>query len=129
MSKINFCPKMPEFNSNDYGEWELSRYAAFSTGDIFILGTHGPDNKNVIYQLKYYRINMNSDLYFLSKKGWEADHFWNLSERETSIRLLLNKNILNQTNHYGMNCKRCNMKNDWAISNQKDGSYICFECR
>ncbi len=29
----------------------------------------------------------------------------------------------------GYNCKRCNSKNDYACSNQPDGSYVCFECR
>ncbi len=29
----------------------------------------------------------------------------------------------------GCICKRCNSKNDFAAPNQKDGSYVCFECR
>ncbi len=29
----------------------------------------------------------------------------------------------------GQNCARCNFKNDYACANQKDGSYVCFECR
>lgn len=29
----------------------------------------------------------------------------------------------------GFNCFRCNFKNDYAEANQKDGSYICFNCR
>ncbi len=29
----------------------------------------------------------------------------------------------------GFNCKRCNFKNDYASANQKDGSYICYNCR
>lgn len=29
----------------------------------------------------------------------------------------------------GFNCKRCNDKNDYAESNQVDGTYICFNCR
>jgi hypothetical protein len=26
-------------------------------------------------------------------------------------------------------CSRCNSKNDYAEPNQKDGTYVCFECR
>lgn len=26
-------------------------------------------------------------------------------------------------------CRKCNLKNDWAVSNQSDGSYLCYECR
>ena len=26
-------------------------------------------------------------------------------------------------------CKKCNMKNEHAEANQKDGSYICYNCR
>lgn len=29
----------------------------------------------------------------------------------------------------GMNCSRCGMKNDYAESNQPDGSYLCYNCR
>lgn len=29
----------------------------------------------------------------------------------------------------GCVCKRCNMFNDCAAPNQKDGSYLCYECR
>ncbi len=29
----------------------------------------------------------------------------------------------------GHNCKTCNSRNDYANSNQADGSYVCYECR
>lgn len=29
----------------------------------------------------------------------------------------------------GYNCSRCNFKNDYACSNQSDGTYVCFNCR
>ncbi len=29
----------------------------------------------------------------------------------------------------GFNCIRCKTKNDYAVSNQKDGTYVCYECR
>lgn len=29
----------------------------------------------------------------------------------------------------GMNCKVCNNYSQYSISNQKDGSFICFGCR
>lgn len=29
----------------------------------------------------------------------------------------------------GCVCKRCNQKNEYAAANQKDGSYLCYECR
>lgn len=29
----------------------------------------------------------------------------------------------------GYFCRSCNLPNPWAISNQADGSYLCFECR
>lgn len=29
----------------------------------------------------------------------------------------------------GFNCCRCNSKNDYAAANQKDGTYLCFNCR
>lgn len=29
----------------------------------------------------------------------------------------------------GCVCKRCNSKNEYAAANQKDGSYLCYECR
>jgi hypothetical protein len=33
------------------------------------------------------------------------------------------------TNQYGVNCTKCNWRNDLATGNQPDGSYICFKCR
>jgi hypothetical protein len=29
----------------------------------------------------------------------------------------------------GCNCRKCNMKNEFAAPNQKDGSYVCYTCR
>lgn len=29
----------------------------------------------------------------------------------------------------GCNCRKCNGKNPYAEPNQKDGSYLCYECR
>lgn len=29
----------------------------------------------------------------------------------------------------GINCKKCNMRNEWAVPNKDDGTYLCFECR
>jgi hypothetical protein len=29
----------------------------------------------------------------------------------------------------GMRCKSCGMKNEYAEPNQKDGTYMCFNCR
>jgi len=30
------------------------------------------------------------------------------------------------TGHF---CVSCNLKNEYAVANQKDGTYVCFECR
>ncbi len=30
---------------------------------------------------------------------------------------------------FGCNCKKCNMKNEFAEPNQKDGTYVCYMCR
>lgn len=36
-------------------------------------------------------------------------------------------------NHISSNsaciCKKCNAQNEFALPNQKDGTYVCFECR
>lgn len=29
----------------------------------------------------------------------------------------------------GCNCVKCNLKNEYAIPNQKDGTYVCYMCR
>ncbi len=29
----------------------------------------------------------------------------------------------------GYNCSKCNFKNDYAASNQPNGTYLCYECR
>lgn len=29
----------------------------------------------------------------------------------------------------GVVCKRCNARNEFAVANRSDGSYLCYECR
>lgn len=29
----------------------------------------------------------------------------------------------------GCVCRKCNSKNEYAEPNQKDGTYVCYECR
>jgi len=38
-------------------------------------------------------------------------------------------NSIETKSNYLAICKKCNAKNDYAEPNQKDGSYVCFECR
>ena len=41
----------------------------------------------------------------------------------------MNKPPLSSAIITGYNCTRCNEKNDYAAANQKDGTYVCFNCR
>lgn len=29
----------------------------------------------------------------------------------------------------GHTCRKCNIRNDYAVSNRPDGSYLCYDCR
>lgn len=49
-----------------------------------------------------------------------------LSESDVRKELAVLKGAVKAIGH---NCSRCNSRNDYAASNQKDGSYVCYECR
>ena len=75
--------------------------------------------------------------YFDLKKwntaGWMPGHSWEMSLRP-AFRVLNQMAVIAAPVKVvvapaGVCCKRCHALNGWAEPNQKDGSYLCFECR
>jgi hypothetical protein len=52
---------------------------------------------------------------------------WYYPENITKLRAVPKKNTI-QANKIAV-CKVCNTTNQYAVANQTDGSYLCYDCR
>ncbi len=115
-------------NSDMWHDWQKASSFNFKKDDIFILGIDRQSSSD-IYKVEnvkpIYRGEIELSKYDSNDQSWEYAHCWPLRSEVFWIRpLKYNSNI-----HDFCICKRCNALNKWAAPNQKDGSYICFECR
>lgn len=61
---------------------------------------------------------------YITYTGWAKEIFASQNTKENYCEYVPcpYENII-------MVCKKCNLRNEYAVSNQSDGSYICYECR
>ncbi len=52
-----------------------------------------------------------------------------LASANRKVAGLFNGKSVNHSYPNGCNCQKCNLNNPYAIPNQKNGGYICFNCR
>ncbi len=127
----NIYPTPPSvYDESAWLPWEPSSQIIFKTRDIFVLATLGRQ-ANGIYLMESFNDSGISYLAkYIANNKWESSHAWDFSDSRTTIRLLkASLNVKSQQSKTGAICTRCNSINPWAGPNQKDGSYICFECR
>jgi hypothetical protein len=53
---------------------------------------------------------------------------WGIEENVKKLRAVPKKNGVVVSNKIAV-CKVCNTTNQYAVANQTDGSYLCYDCR
>jgi len=120
---------------NCWGPWEAAQDVPVKIGDIIRLDINGdcPNERfRNIYKIEKmpsgrFRETRLSFLCDQDNLEWNPGYSWTLNH-PSKIKLLLN-NKTNQINTSGCICHKCKSLNIYAEANQKDGTYICFECR
>ncbi len=122
---------LKKFNKDDWGDWVKANTVQFQPGDIFILGA------NTTSSLVYKAVELPEPNGYLKLHNWAwreqlwfGGHGWNMKTGGGIVSFFKGSGAaLVKTANNGCVCRRCNARNEYAVSNQKDGSYICFECR
>ncbi len=121
-------------NDNAWDSWIEIDKISLKDGDIFILGCHGKHSDG-IYKLDpghpSFSTSRNLSKWCKEEGDWDNNHAWDINSPGSYVRLLKKIEIKVSAipSQSGYVCKLCNSLNIWAGPNQKDGSYICFECR
>ncbi len=121
---------LKEFNNSDWGAWQKAKNCSFKKDDVFVLDLYGDDPTSEEIFIAKSDIRSSDRSVSMSKwkwggQNWDNGHEW-LMTGDSRVRFF--KETISPSNN-GCVCHRCNARNEYAAPNQKDGTYICFECR
>ena len=121
-------------DSPQWGPYILcSEAAGLKAGDIINMSATGSTKQSFTYRLLSEEDGRWS-MEHLHNGLWLMGHSWLFGPNQiyypqSNFRLWVRGEESPVASKGGCICKRCHSLNQYAAANQKDGSYVCFECR